>query len=223
MRRPNYATVTPMSKTGGGRGTNQYAIKGRSAVQPQPVGDARSAALNHQAEAANRPMCTDTPDGAPIDYQAQLPVFVYGTLRAGRGNHEWTLGGAVANNRPASLDGVVMWTNGSFPYAGETDDPDARVVGELIDIEPDQWDQRLLALDQLEGFRSTEAPERNLYTRAVRNIDVDGKAVQAWVYLAAPGRSRSFDRMYPRIPSGDFNDSDAAMDAWYEQEDDRED
>lgn len=140
-----------------------------------------------------------------IPYETQLPCFVYGTLRPGHGNYHHILRGHTQNEETGSLDGMTMWSNGSFPYVAETDDG-GTVTGTLIDISSDDWHTVSRNLDALEGFSPDRA--RNHYVRTVRNITLaDGTATQAWVYLAGMTGPEGLDNNYPRVTTGDWEDA----------------
>ena len=110
----------------------------------------------------------------------QLPVFVYGTLRPGRGNYGWALSGRTVNEEPATLAGAVMHHGPGFPYVVTGD---GVVVGDLIEVDPAAYDDVMASLDALEGYRP--ARRSNLYDRVVTSVRTATGPRKAWVYLAA--------------------------------------
>jgi gamma-glutamylcyclotransferase (GGCT)/AIG2-like uncharacterized protein YtfP len=139
------------------------------------------------------------------------PVFVYGTLRPGQGNHGVMAHGVDHENPPvtARMDGVAIYgAHRGFPYAAEHDDPTACTVGEIVWLTDTDngWDARL-GMDHLEGF-SSDHPSKSHYERVLRPItitDPDGstRTVNAWTYLAR-GWSKSQLREDDRILDGDW-------------------
>ncbi|GHF59294.1 gamma-glutamylcyclotransferase [Streptomyces mashuensis] len=122
-------------------------------------------------------------DGGRGGTPARLPVFVYGTLRPGRCNHDRFLGGRTVAEVPARMRDVVLYEGPGYPYAVAR--PGGEVRGELVTVDPERYEEVLAALDVLEGCRPGD-PGRSLYDRVVREALVeDGGAVRAWVYLAA--------------------------------------
>jgi gamma-glutamylcyclotransferase (GGCT)/AIG2-like uncharacterized protein YtfP len=98
-------------------------------------------------------------------------VFVYGTLRAGCGNHRLLQQpGAtrLAADAEVRISGYKMLHLGGFPgiIPGE---PTDEIVGELYAVN----DEVLRSLDYLEGYRAENDPG-NLYDR----VEI-GKTVQA--------------------------------------------
>lgn len=101
-------------------------------------------------------------------------LFVYGTLRSGRENHgvlaPWTLSAG-----PGEALGVVLFTDGVYPYAWPVSDPSARVRGEVVSLR-----EPALALATLDRF---EGPG---YQRALIDVVMaSGARGRAWTYVAA--------------------------------------
>ena len=122
----------------------------------------------------------------------QHPVFVYGTLRVGQGNHRRLLGGRTVNERPCIAEGLAMYGHG-IPYAVRS--PGSRVVGDLITIDPALYSEVLADLDRLEGYHP-DRPDDSHFVRATRPVITNnplpgGGTWQAfhtaWIYLAGPG------------------------------------
>lgn len=138
------------------------------------------------------------------------PVFVYGTLRTGQGNHR-LMDGAVDSLTAGVAHGVGIYgAHRGFPYATEHDDPQARTQGEVIWLTQDRdGEQARQSLDHLEGFDS-DSPSRSHYERVLRPITVPNsdknaapRTVMAWMYMAR-GWSKAQLVESDRIPDGDW-------------------
>jgi gamma-glutamylcyclotransferase (GGCT)/AIG2-like uncharacterized protein YtfP len=136
----------------------------------------------------------------------QHSVFVYGTLRPGQGNYQRLLDGRTVQESPAIAKGLALYGAG-FPYA--VPEPGARIVGDLITIEPAQYGQVLAELDALEGVRAQQVSSSH-YIRAARSViayhALPGGGTweafhTAWIYLAGPDIDPT--RM-PRIADNDW-------------------
>ncbi|MEU2354518.1 gamma-glutamylcyclotransferase family protein [Streptomyces misionensis] len=118
----------------------------------------------------------------------QKPVFVYGTLRAGQGNYCGILEGNTIQERPAILKDYTLFGSG-VPFAVQRDG--RKVVGEVMDVHPEQWPGVLRRLDRLEGYRGEG--RNNMYDRKVRTVTLgDGSEIEAYVYLAGESSRRWF-------------------------------
>ncbi|GGS91195.1 MULTISPECIES: gamma-glutamylcyclotransferase family protein [Streptomyces] len=133
---------------------------------------------------------------------AELPFFVYGTLRPGEANHAAFLRGRTAAEEPARLPGAELYDGPGYPYAVRH--PGAHVVGELITAAPGAYGALLAELDRLEEYHGPGLP-RNLYDRVRCDaLRPDGSRTAAWVYLAAPPLARRLRESGTRIPGGDW-------------------
>lgn len=134
---------------------------------------------------------------------ARLPFFVYGTLRPGEVNHDLFLRGRVRSEEPGRLPGAQLYDGPGYPYVVE--EPDGGpVCGELVTADPEEYGELLAALDELEEYRPGDP--RNLYERVAREVVrvADGKAVRAWVYVAAPSVAVRLRARGKVIESGDW-------------------
>jgi gamma-glutamylcyclotransferase (GGCT)/AIG2-like uncharacterized protein YtfP len=105
------------------------------------------------------------------DNNGEVPLFVYGTLKRGHGNHHWLAAAPFLGE--AALPNVVLHDLGPFPMAvpGE-----GLVRGEVYVIDA----AGLARLDRLEGYP-------RLYDRRPLPL-ADGRT--AWVYLGRPHQVR---------------------------------
>lgn len=130
--------------------------------------------------------------------EPRLPFFVYGTLRTGHGNHRLFEGATTLIENAVAPDHAVY--GHGIPFA--IDNPGTAVVGELMHVADDLYEQVLLRVDRLEGHRPGGG---GLYTRVVRTVivtDADGTThpVEAWIYHSDLG----FVRGESLIASGDW-------------------
>ncbi|MEU6080920.1 gamma-glutamylcyclotransferase family protein [Streptomyces sp. NPDC047108] len=136
----------------------------------------------------------------------RLPVFVYGTLRPGRENHDLYLRGRTVEERPARLRGAVMYEGPGWPYA--VAGPGGEILGELITPAAEHYDALLAALDVLEDYAPGDPA--NLYERVAREVillddgEGGGRGVDAWVYLAAEPVARQLRASGTVVPGGDW-------------------
>ncbi|MFJ9644903.1 gamma-glutamylcyclotransferase family protein [Streptomyces sp. NPDC004244] len=138
--------------------------------------------------------------GGPVG--AELPFFVYGTLRPGEVNHALFLRGRTAAEDPARLHGALLYDGPGYPYAVRQEG--AEVVGELITAAPGAYATLLAELDRLEEFHGPGLPV-NVYDRVRCDaVRPDGTRTPAWVYLAAPPLARRLRASGTEIPGGDW-------------------
>lgn len=126
--------------------------------------------------------------------EPDLPLFVYGTLRAGCGPAHQDLLGDAAALGPASLNGA-LYDVGGYPAAVLGNGPDW-IHGELYDL---RGNAELFArLDAYEEC-SSEFPEPREYRREIVEVSQNHRIRPAWAYLYnRPTRGLI------RIESGDY-------------------
>ena len=131
--------------------------------------------------------------------KAQLPVFVYGTLRPGQKNYFPFLGGRILRETPATIEGRLFYVRGEgYPYLL----PGGGIVrGDLVELRPEKYDQTLRELDDLEEFDPQDEPESIYLRRRGRVTPEEGKDVVAWVYFWNLKEDAG-----ERVESGDFRD-----------------
>ena len=122
-------------------------------------------------------------------HRRQYPVFVYGTLRHGQGNYRRLLEGRTVRELPCIAKGLALFGT-AIPYAVPF--PGARIVGDLITIDPTQYTQVLADLDRLEGYHPAR-PEDSHYIRTTTPVTATNPLPgggtwetfhTAWIYLA---------------------------------------
>ncbi|MGP3926965.1 gamma-glutamylcyclotransferase family protein [Streptomyces sp. 8N616] len=130
-----------------------------------------------------------------------LPFFVYGTLRPGQVNHDRFLRGRTESEVPARMRGAVLYEGPGYPYA--VADPGGEIRGELVIPAAAHYEALLAALDELEDY--AQGDPANLYERVAREVLLGrGRAVRAWVYLAAEPVARRLRATGTLVPDGDW-------------------
>ncbi|MFB6806886.1 gamma-glutamylcyclotransferase family protein [Streptomyces sp. NPDC056387] len=133
---------------------------------------------------------------------AELPFFVYGTLRPGEVNHALFLRGRTVAEEPARLPDALLYDGPGYPYAVQH--PGSQIVGELVTPAPGDYGRLLAELDRLEEYHGPGRP-LNVYDRVRRDaVRPDGSRTPAWVYLAAPLLARRLRASGTEIPGGDW-------------------
>jgi gamma-glutamylcyclotransferase (GGCT)/AIG2-like uncharacterized protein YtfP len=112
-----------------------------------------------------------------------LPIFIYGTLRAGQKNYEHFLAGRTVREVPASTCGelyLFLDPGGDrYPFLI----PGIETVrGDLVYLEKNTWEETLSELDQLEDYHPQT--DSGLYLRRKKKVVTEtGESVVAWAYL----------------------------------------
>ena len=136
----------------------------------------------------------------------ELPLFVYGTLRMGRGNYRRLLAGKTLHVVPATLPDHALYIAPYpyYPYVTAAANG-SFVVGDLFTLRPEIYVELLTALDTLEGYQPDD-PEGSAYLRVRRTVhyaDGEPRTAEAWVYCAGR-RLRAAATEERRVPSGDW-------------------
>ena len=118
-------------------------------------------------------------------------LFVYGSLRRMGGAFERLLAEAAIDVTEGVLADHALFGWG-LPYPFVRPERGRRVIGDLVEIDPDRIEQVLMAVDEYEGAD---------YRRVVVEVDAEGDTVTAFVYLA----DQSVDLTERnRVESGDW-------------------
>lgn len=118
-------------------------------------------------------------------------LFVYGSLRPLGGAFDRLLEAASLKVVPAELPEHALYGWG-LPYPFVREEQGHRVVGEMVELDPEMLQQVLRAVDEYEGSD---------YRRVELDIDADGERVTAIVYLADPSVELTEEN---RVSSGDW-------------------
>jgi gamma-glutamylcyclotransferase (GGCT)/AIG2-like uncharacterized protein YtfP len=134
----------------------------------------------------------------------QLPVFVYGTLRAGELNHRRLVAGRTTREVSATLPDHKMYAS---DYPCVTDDPEGgRVTGDLLFIRPEIYEVVLAQLDELEQYDpAADDPWYRRVKRTAEYADAAGntRRVEAWVYHGGRATLAAHTEEQ-RVPGGDW-------------------
>ncbi|NGQ95350.1 gamma-glutamylcyclotransferase [Brevibacillus sp. SYP-B805] len=137
----------------------------------------------------------------------QLPVFVYGSLRHGFGNHRLYLAPYPHEAYPAKAKGLLYHLPVSgYPAVLQAGEADASwVYGEVVFIPADVYPRVLAGLDELETYYGPDDP-RNEYERemvAVTRLDT-GEELQAFIYVKRGEQERLARQIGIPVPEGDW-------------------
>lgn len=114
--------------------------------------------------------------------QTPTPVFVYGTLRTGQGNWQWALQDRTTSAHLATVTGFQMYGLQGYPYAVHTDNDKHLIHGEVMHIDPEQYDEVMADLDRLEGYRPDN--KNSHYDKKIIQATLeDGTKVEAYIYF----------------------------------------
>lgn len=125
-------------------------------------------------------------DYSRIDYSEKLPFFVYGTLRVGRGNYEWTGLRAAQSGYEIGVraEKMVMVAPSRVPFSFQGSIEDY-VVGDLIYVPDEVYAETCRCLDALESFRLDNVA-RSWYKRVpvvvTRSQGLEPH-IRAWMYI----------------------------------------
>ena len=102
-------------------------------------------------------------------------LFVYGTLKKGKGNHDRILSGYDIKITPAWTYGK-LYDLGWYPALTQGNN---KVYGELIEFDDPEI---LMKIDMLEGYRGKES-SFNFYERREIQVFTDKEEFTAWAYF----------------------------------------
>lgn len=143
-----------------------------------------------------------------------LPLFVYGTLRAGQNNHHRIAPYAVSLTAGTAY-GVALYVTDLAPWPhalerGLADSSDALTQpftrGDVIDLVQDR-DRITTLMADLDGYEDFNhgRPGSSEYVRVQRLVHRDGQPspVTAWMYVAR-GKTAEYLATQTPLPSGDW-------------------
>ncbi|MSN26534.1 MAG: gamma-glutamylcyclotransferase [Geobacter sp.] len=116
----------------------------------------------------------------------QFLIFVYGTLRRSRGNHQ-LLKDAHYYGLGATKDRYAMYISGGYPYVTSSESR-YQIVGELYGVDGETLEK----LDKMEGHP-------HYYARKEVPVIVEAVEYSAWLYLRDPHGLL--------MATGDYNDA----------------
>ncbi len=135
-----------------------------------------------------------------------LNLFVYGSLREGFFNYNKYLNGKVIEKKEAKLENMKLYHMPYKGYPAITFGEDV-VLGEIMVLNEDFYEETMSALDEMEGFISEQNPE-NEYHKVileVENLHTNEKE-NCFVYFYNKDKDSLFNSNSVYIPHGDWKE-----------------
>ena len=133
-----------------------------------------------------------------------INFFVYGSLREGFFNYDKYLSGKVLKKMNAKLNNMKLY---HMPYKGypAITPGDDVILGEIMVINEDLYEETMKAMDEMEGFISENNPE-NEYHKVlleVENLETNEKE-KCFVYFYNKDKDVNFIKQAEYVPNGDW-------------------
>ena len=136
----------------------------------------------------------------------RINLFVYGSLREGFFNYEKYLDGNVAETKMAKLANMKLY---HMPYKGYPAIMFGKdtVIGEIMVLHEDRYEETMKAMDEMEGFISEGNPENEYHkvVLEVENLETNEKE-PCFVYFYNKDKDKLFDSRAIYIPHGDWKE-----------------
>ena len=135
-----------------------------------------------------------------------INLFVYGSLREGFFNYDKYLNGKVVEKKDAKLENMKLYHMPYKGYPAITFGTDI-VLGEIMVLNEDYYEDTMSAMDEMEGFISEKNPE-NEYHKVileVENLHTKEKE-KCFVYFYNKDKDRLFDSRAIYIPHGNWKE-----------------
>ena len=133
-----------------------------------------------------------------------INFFVYGSLRAGFFNYDKYLAGKVSKKINAKLENMRLY---HMPYKGypAITPGDDVILGEIMVINEDDYEETMEAMDKMEGFISENNPENEYHkvVLEVENLQTKEKE-KCYVYFYNKDKDNIFDKEAEYISHGDW-------------------
>jgi gamma-glutamylcyclotransferase (GGCT)/AIG2-like uncharacterized protein YtfP len=136
----------------------------------------------------------------------RINLFVYGSLREGFFNYNKYLANKVIEKKEAKLENMKLYHMPYKGYPAITTGEDV-VLGEIMVINEDCYEDTMKAMDAMEGFISENNPE-NEYHKVileVENLHTNQKE-KCFVYFYNKDKDMLFDSNAINIPHGDWKE-----------------
>lgn len=136
----------------------------------------------------------------------RINLFVYGSLREGFFNYNKYLDNKVIEKKEAKLQNMKLYHMPYKGYPAITSGEDV-VLGEIMVIKGDCYEDTMKAMDQMEGFISEKNPE-NEYHKVILEVDDlhTNQKEKCYVYFYNKGKDTLFDNNAIYIPHGDWKE-----------------
>ena len=133
-----------------------------------------------------------------------INFFVYGSLREGFFNYDKYLAGKVLKKMDAKLNNMKLY---HMPYKGypAITPGDNVILGEIMVISEDVYEETMKAMDEMEGFISENNPENEYHKiiLEVENLETKEKE-KCFVYFYNKDKDVNFIKQAEYVPSGDW-------------------
>ena len=137
---------------------------------------------------------------------SRINLFVYGSLREGFFNYNKYLSNKVLEKKEAKLENMKLYHMPYKGYPAITSGEDV-VMGEIMVLKDDCYEDTMKAMDEMEGFISENNPE-NEYHKVileVENLHTNQKE-NCFVYFYNKEKDSLFDNRAIYIPHGDWKE-----------------
>ena len=136
----------------------------------------------------------------------KINLFVYGSLREGFFNYDKYLAGKVVEKKDAILENMRLYNMPYKGYPAITPGND-KVLGEIMVINEEEYDETVKDMDEMEGFISENNPENEYHkiVLEVKNLQTNEKE-KCFVYFYNKDKDKVFDSESVYIPNGDWKE-----------------
>lgn len=133
-----------------------------------------------------------------------INIFVYGSLREGFFNYNKYLEGKVSNKKEAKLENMKLHHMPYKGYPAITHGNDT-ILGEIMVINEDDYEETVKAMDEMEGFISENNPD-NEYHKVILDVEdiTTNTKEKCFVYFYNKDKDKEFDSKSIYISNGDW-------------------
>ena len=135
-----------------------------------------------------------------------INIFVYGSLREGFFNYNKYLEGKVSNKKEAKLENMKLHHMPYKGYPAITHGNDT-ILGEIMVINEDDYEETVKAMDEMEGFISENNPD-NEYHKVILDVeDITTNTKEkcfVYFYNKDKDKDKEFDSKSIYISNGDW-------------------
>ena len=133
-----------------------------------------------------------------------INIFVYGSLREGFFKYNKYLEGIVSNKKEAKLENMKLHHMPYKGYPAITHGNDT-ILGEIMVINEDDYEETVKAMDEMEGFISENNPD-NEYHKVILDVEdiTTNTKEKCFVYFYNKDKDKEFDSKSIYISNGDW-------------------